>query len=90
MTSEVIELFESFFFGGGITSLIALLFMLVLIFGFNRMWRYAGIFSMVILVYIASEYLTRLSATGNFAWHLILVFLAVIFSAFQVAQGGND
>jgi len=84
MTS-ISSIIESFFFSQGITSLFALLCLLILLIGFTLLWRYAGIFTMVLCIYIANEYIGQLSASGDFAWHLLLIMLTMVFSMLRVS-----
>lgn len=75
--------FNDFFFGEGITSWIALFGIAGVLMAFTSKYKYFAFVSVLVCIGLSTEYISRISSSGNFAWHLIVVFLIAIGSVWR-------
>lgn len=77
--SEVDEVFNSLFYGGG--SWLGLILMLILIIGLCIKWRNASVIMLPISMLLGINYLSN-----SLGWHGLIMFLTSIFILIEYSQ----
>lgn len=92
MVLEILELvnqvFESFFFGGGM--LLGLLLYIILALSMFLKWKLSGVLIFPLCIFMALEYTIRLNQNPGeikYYWGMIIMFLTAIFISVMGVKG---
>jgi len=79
IASIVDDAFESLFFGTG--AWLGLLIFMSICVSLALVWKYFGVFIIIIIVLFEVEYYNRLDIYGNHIWKMIILLFFAIFIA---------